>query len=80
MSWRLVVWDRMRTMEKLASTAADLSMAEVLENQVGLHCGAVCVEGEAYASRIPRLLYAGHLVRSLRASGSMGRVNTFRTY
>jgi hypothetical protein len=66
-------------MEKLASTAADLSMADVLENQVGLHNQAASGEGEAYASRIPRLLYAGHLVGSLSASGTTSHINTFRS-
>ncbi len=64
-------------MENLALTAADLSIADVLENQVCLQNRVVGVEGEAFASFVPRLLYAGHVVGSLRTSSGMGRVNTF---
>jgi hypothetical protein len=67
-------------MENLALTAADLSIADVLENQVSLQNRVAGVEGEAFASYLPRVLYAGHLVGSLRTSSGIGRVNTFRTY
>lgn len=70
----------MKTVENLASTAAELSVVDVLENQIGLHNRATCMERKIYASRIPKLLCAGHLVGSLWASDSAGNVDTFRTY